>query len=99
MILDNVNQNRNNEKIKVGDDVAIVNAGELYSTYYDFFEENDLSLNIAARYAFRGEASTMFKHRVIYIGKHTKDGEDVYVIENKLNKTIYLIGGKGIVKA
>lgn len=99
MILDNVNQNRNNEKIKVGDDVAIVNAGELYSTYYSFFEENDLSLNIAARYAFRGEASTMFKHRVIYIGKHNKDVEDVYVIENKLNKTIYLIGRKGIVKA
>lgn len=38
--------------IKVGDEVRVINWGREYSTYWEFFEEHDIPIGYAARYAY-----------------------------------------------
>jgi hypothetical protein len=43
--------------IKVNDFVELVDVGELYSTYFTWFKENNIDIDIAARYAYSRESN------------------------------------------
>lgn len=91
--------------IKVGDIVELVDAGQLYTTYPSWFKENNVDIDIAAKYAYASEhsPSTKAHYCILAIGKHCTDDIAMYAIAQK-NETIfgdssvYLINEKGIKK-
>lgn len=91
--------------IKVGDLVELVDAGQLYTTYPSWFKENNVDVDIAAKYAYASERSPSTKayYYVLAIGKHCADGVAMYAITQK-NETIfgdspvYLVDERGIKK-
>lgn len=91
--------------IKVNDFVELVDVGQLHSTYFAWFKENNIDIDIAARYAYmKNTPSTCGYYRVLAIGKHTNDDsitmyaitkEDDYVQDAS---PIYLVNNRGIKK-
>lgn len=92
--------------IKVNDFVELVDVGQLYSTYFAWFKENNVDVDIAARYAYarEGNPSTCGYYRVLAIGKHIDDDSmAMYAItkeEDYVHGTspVYLINNRGIKK-
>ena len=93
----------NRPPIKVGDLVELVDAGQLYTTYPSWFKENNVDIDIAAKYAYASEHSPSTKayYYVLAIGKHCTDDVAMYAITQK-NETIfggspvYLVNERGI---
>lgn len=92
--------------IKVNDFVELVDVEELYSTYFSWFKENNIDLDIAARYAYtKGNPSISGYYRVLAIGKHIyEDGVTVYAITKEEDHVqgaspVYLVNNRGIRKA
>ena len=91
--------------IKVGDIVELVDAGQLYTTYPSWFKENNVDIDIAAKYAYASEHSPSTKghYCILAIGKHCTDDIAMYAIIQK-NETIfggspvYLVNERGIKK-
>lgn len=91
--------------IQVGDLVELVDAGQLYTTYPSWFKENNVDIEIAAKYAYGNERSpsTTVYYYVLAIGKHNADDVTMYAITQK-NTTffggnpVYLINERGIKK-
>ena len=91
--------------IEVGDIVELVDAGQLYTTYHTWFKENNIDIDIAARYDYAGDVnlSTRGFYRVLATGKHCENNEAMYAIAQK-DQTIfggnlvYLVNEKGIKK-
>ena len=91
--------------IEVGDIVELIDAGQLYTTYHTWFKENNVDINIAARYDYAGDVnlSTRGFYRVLATGKHCENDEAMYAIAQK-DQTIfggnlvYLVNEKGIKK-
>lgn len=89
--------------IKVGDLVELVDAGQLYTTYPSWFKENNVDIDIAAKYAYASKHSPSTKayYYVLAIGKHCTDDVAMYAITQK-NETIfggspvYLVNERGI---
>lgn len=91
--------------IEVGDIVELIDAGQLYTTYHTWFKENNVDINIAARYDYAGEVnlSTRGFYRVLAIGKHSNTDVMMYAITQKDEvlfggNLIYLVDEKGIKK-
>lgn len=92
--------------IKVNDFVELVDVGQLYSTYFTWFKENNVDVDIAARYAYarEGNPSTCGHYRVLAIGKHNDDDDvTMYAItkgEGYVNGAgpVYLVNNRGIKK-
>lgn len=91
--------------IKVGDLVELVDAGQLYTTYLSWFKENNVDIDIAARYAYADEHSPSTKtyYYILATGKNNTGNTAMYAITQK-NETIfggnpvYLVGERGIKK-
>ena len=91
--------------IEVGDIVELIDAGQLYTTFHTWFKENNVDIDIAARYDYVGDVnlSTRGFYRVLATGKHCESGEAMYAITQK-DQTIfggnlvYLVKEKGIKK-
>lgn len=81
---------------KVGDRVKITNPGHSYRTYNDWFEENQITASVAARYAYGQAVKENTPGTIRFIGKHrveknkvvcliegdqTWDGKPVYLVE------------------
>lgn len=85
---------------KVGDRVRVVNPGHAYSTYSDWFEENQIAVSIAARYAYNQEVKENTVGTVKFIGKHKMDKDKtLYLIEvdqNWIGKPFYLVEASGL---
>ena len=92
--------------IQVNDFVELVDVGQLYSTYFAWFKENNVDVDIAARYAYarEGNPSTCGYYRVLAIGKHIDDDNMVmYAITKEEDfvhgaSPVYLINNRGIRK-
>lgn len=65
-----------NCNIKVGDIVRVVNAGERYPTYYEWFLKNNIITELCCRYAYRdGNIDNYFynnKFVVLYVDKEER---------------------------
>ena len=92
--------------IKVNDFVELVDVGQLYSTYFAWFKENNVDIDIAARYAYVRESypSTCGYYRVLAIGKHIEDDSiTIYAIAEEEDyiqdvSPVYLVNNRGIKK-
>lgn len=94
----------NNFKFMVGDIVQVVDIGACYTTYCDFFRENDISIDIAARYRYDFPLSEIIREnpdvlfKVMAVGTHGIDGTKIYAITalGDWVEHCYLIGERGI---
>lgn len=91
--------------IEVGDIVELIDAGQLYTTYHTWFKENNVDIDIAARYDYAGEVnlSTREFYRVLAIGKHSESDVMMYAITQKDEvlfggNLVYLVDERGIKK-
>lgn len=88
--------------IKVGDTVTITCPGQIYSTYHNWFKENNVDVDIASRYAYGDECdpSTAYTYFVLAVGKHSENNlMTMYAISATLyGNKVYLINDKGIKK-
>lgn len=91
--------------IEVGDIVELIDAGQLYTTYHTWFKENNVDIDIAARYDYAGDVnlSTRGFYRVLAIGKHSNTDVMMYAITQKDEvlfggNFVYLVDERGIKK-
>lgn len=88
--------------IKIGDTVTITCPGQIYSTYHNWFKENNVDVDIASRYAYGDECSPSTTHTyiVLAVGKHSENSlMTMYAISATLyGNKVYLINDKGIKK-
>ena len=84
------------EDFKVGDIVRVVEKEKSYDTYIDFFIEQDLPIDYAARYVYHHLPDEESKYRILHIGKHDYKDNDVIVVESVKTNEIYLVDSNGI---
>ena len=88
-------------KFKTGDIVKVVDVGEQYCRLIDFFTNNDVDRELAARFAFAEELPHRSKREYIVLatGLHP-NGQIVYAIQpgrmNDFTEPVYLIGEDGL---
>ena len=88
--------------IEVGDKVKIVDVGKSYSTYCSWFKENNVDVDIVARYQY-GRFLESVSHveemefKVLAKGEHESEDKMLYAIESP-GCGVYLIGEDGIKK-
>lgn len=87
---------------KIGDVVKVKDMGRKYTTYADWFEEQDISPSVAARYKYGSNDRLDLNqtYKVIAIGKHGASN-DVLVLIEVINKwgtdgAVYLFGEEGL---
>ena len=91
-------------KFKIGDRVCVVRDKQYYDSYVDWFEENNVPVKIAAKYAFDRDFvydSESEVYEVLAVGKH-QSGEDgyLYAIQHLNNSysPVYLFNERGLAK-
>lgn len=92
---------------RIGEYVCVVDEGQIYSTYYDWFEENNIPVKIAARYVFNPPASYSIPkgtYEIVAKGPHCSSKEMLYAIQPLEDKCciapcIYLINHFGLASA
>lgn len=88
------------ENFKLGDIVKITNTGRIYSYYKEYFtEENDISKDTCCHWQYGKspkDSDVEDYYKIIHIGKHYCNGITLFVIQNILNKNVYLIGEEGV---
>ena len=85
---------------RVGDRVKIVNPGQSYQTYSDWFEENQIAVSVAARYAYGQSVKENTPGTIRFIGKHRVEKNKVIcLIESDQTwdgKPFYLVEASGL---
>ena len=85
---------------RVGDRVRIINPGRSYLTYNDWFEENQIAVNVAARYAYGQSVKENTPGTIKFIGKHRVEKNKVIcLIESDQTwdgKPFYLVEASGL---
>lgn len=85
---------------RVGDRVKITNPGDSYRTYADWFEENQISAGIAARYAYGQNVKENTVGTIRRIGKHRRENDKILcLIEGDQTwdgKPFYLVEASGL---
>ena len=85
---------------KVGDRVKIANPGQSYQTYSDWFEENQIAVSVAARYAYGQSVKENTPGTIRFIGKHRVEKDKVIcLIESDQTwdgKPFYLVEASGL---
>lgn len=91
---------RDNETIlyKVGDTVRIVDFGQQYTTYSDWFEENNIGINFAARYSYNVSCEKDKVYTILAYGPHCFHTGMLYLIEEKdtLHSPVFLFAGEAL---
>jgi hypothetical protein len=89
-------------RFEIGDRVRVVDPGEGYTTYADFFDYNGIPVVAAARYSYSRSVDQYEDWRnteyiVQYIGKHENCNDTLYVIGVDTDwSPLYLIGEGGL---
>lgn len=88
--------------IEVGDIVELIDTGQLYTTYHTWFKENNVDINIAARYDYAGDVNLSIRgfYRILAVGKHNDTDVMMYAITQK-DEVLFggnLVGERGIKK-
>lgn len=91
------------EDIEVGDKVKVTNDGLTYTTYGDFFTENNLEPYLMINYQYSNNDVDMDdKYVVEYIGTHRHNNRKICVIReiawSKTSGKVYLIEIDGLMK-
>ena len=85
---------------RIGDRVKVTNPGNAYQTYADWFEENQISAGIAARYAYGQSVKENTIGTIKFIGKHRREnGKIICLIESDQTwdgKPFYLVEASGL---
>ena len=85
---------------RIGDRVKVTNPGNAYQTYADWFEENQISAGIAARYAYGQSVKENTIGTIKFIGKHRREnGKIICLIEGDQTwdgKPFYLVEASGL---
>ena len=83
---------------KVGDNVRIVNFGQQYTTYSDWFEENNIGINFAARYSYNVSCEKDKVYTILAYGPHCFHTGMLYLIEEKdtLHSPVFLFAGEAL---
>lgn len=88
-------------KFSIGDIVYIKNSDKSYTTYTDWFKDNDVSYELAVRYCY-GVIPTegRNKFRIVAVGPHAISKQLLYAVTmvDGEDKRIYLMGEEGISK-
>ena len=84
-------------EIEVGDKVEVKDNGATFDAYTDFFEQNKLPREMAARYMYRTVPCNGAVGDVVAIHKHESGYCDVAVVEGR-NGDIYLLNVRGLKK-
>ena len=82
-------------KFRIRQLVVVVDRGESYTTYIDFFKENHIS-STGYKCKYNNSPLNGKTYKIIAKGIHSDITLKIYVIKNKETKQIYLIGEKGI---
>lgn len=88
-------------KFKVGQKVKVVKPGECYTTYSDFFTNNNVPMNIAVKYQYdrslEDEDYNDQTYVIDFIGKHHWEGEaPMYVIRDVYSDRAYLVNERAL---
>lgn len=91
-------QNNENTLYKVGDNVRIVNFGKQYTTYSDWFEENNIGINFAARYGYNVLCDKDKVYTILAYGPHYFHTGMLYLIEEKdtPHSPLFLFAGEAL---
>ena len=85
---------------KVGDRVKVTHPGLSYQTYYDWFEENQIPVSVAARYAYGQSVKQNTSGIIKFIGKHRSEKDKIlYLIESDQtwqSQPFYLVEASGL---
>lgn len=85
---------------RVGDRVKITNPGKTYVTYSDWFEENQISVSIAARYAYGQDVKENTLGTIKFIGKHRRENDKILCLieadQTRDGKPFYLVEASGL---
>ena len=84
------------ENFEIGDIVRVVEKEKSYNTYIDFFIEQDLPIDYAARYVYCHLPDEESKYRILHIGKHDHKDNDVIVVESVKTDEIYLVDSDSV---
>ena len=84
------------ENFEIGDIVRVVEKEKSYDTYIDFFIEQDLPIDYAARYVYHHLPDEESKYRILHIGKHDYKDNDVIVVESVKTDEIYLVDSDSV---
>lgn len=90
--------------LQVGDVVKITDKKLIYRTYSDWFAENNVSVSIAARYAYNDSQDPEDgKYQVVAVGPHLERYDGLLCAVEKYTTTatytfkkVYLIGQRGV---
>jgi hypothetical protein len=85
---------------KVGDRVRVANPGRSYQTYGSWFEENQIAVSVAARYAYGQDVKENTVGTIRFIGKHHQEKDKILcLIEGDQTwdgKPFYLVEASGL---
>lgn len=85
---------------RIGDRVKVTNPGRSYVTYSDWFEENQIAVSVAARYAYGQDVKENTVGTIRFIGKHHKEKDKILcLIEGDQTwdgKPFYLVEASGL---
>jgi hypothetical protein len=82
-------------KFGVGEIVKVVDIGDTYSHYINWFKENGLA-DLLKVFVREGIPTANKKYKVVARGRHSWNGDVLYAIEDYKTKEVYLIGEKGL---
>ena len=87
-------------KFAVGDRVEVICEGQHYDTYHNWFVQNNISVDIASRYAYGGEYEKYSSFIVEAVGKHQREEDGwLYAIRPASGyRKIYLFNEKGLAR-
>jgi hypothetical protein len=82
-------------KFNVGEIVKVVDIGHTYVSYIDWFKENGLA-DLLKVFVREGIPTANKKYKVVARGRHSRNGDVLYAIEDFDTKRVYLLGESGL---
>lgn len=88
----------NNEPIKEGDIVEVINPGQQYSSYTRWFINNDVDIDDCLHFAYGEEIDERMNYEVLKVADHGQLPDTLAMVRDRdlLYGGIYLISTKGI---
>lgn len=83
---------------EIGDSVRIVDFGQQYTTYSDWFEENNIGINFAVRYSYDVSCEKDKVYTILAYGPHCFHTGMLYLIEEKdtLHSPVFLFAEEAL---
>lgn len=87
------------DKFQQNDLVIVKRPSICYSGYFSFFKENNLPIDVAARFAYYEQPKFQGVFRVLSKGKPRAGDDTIYCIESAdMHRSVYLMGEQAMDK-